>query len=250
MPYVAGQYYQICDVCGFKFLSNETRLRWDNLLVCPADWETDHPQKYVRVLEDSQGVPIPRPPPEDAFVEVSYITYPFPAPAPPPAPSGPTAVGRMTFDAAAEGGMTITNGFEYTGEEGGLIGVTRDIQDPNGISGATIAGNSLGTKLWVADGELIIDFAPTFSKFSMFYAAHTNITVDFYNNTTLVDSSGILPQTALGTTGDTFRAWGYYGFTFPVESSIFPNKIKINGTPYEFCIDNITCGSLDPINLT
>lgn len=77
MPYVAGQYHQICDVCGFKFLSGETRIRWDGLLVCPADYEVDHPQKRLRVLEDGQGVPIPRASPKDVFVEVSYITYPF-----------------------------------------------------------------------------------------------------------------------------------------------------------------------------
>lgn len=74
MPYVAGQYHQICDVCGFKFLSLETRIRWDGLLVCPADYETDHPQKYIRVSSDGQGVPIPRPPSSEQFVLQVYCT--------------------------------------------------------------------------------------------------------------------------------------------------------------------------------
>lgn len=74
MPYVAGQYNQICDVCGFSFLSGETRLRWDGLLVCKADFETDHPQKFVRVQPDGQPVPDIRPEPEDRFVLPIYCT--------------------------------------------------------------------------------------------------------------------------------------------------------------------------------
>jgi hypothetical protein len=73
MPFVAGQYHQICDVCGFKFLSNETKIRWDSLLVCPADYEIDHPQKFIRVQSDGQGVAFPRPSPEEVFPYVCYI---------------------------------------------------------------------------------------------------------------------------------------------------------------------------------
>jgi hypothetical protein len=74
MPFVAGQYHQICDVCGFKFLSNETKIRWDGLLVCPADYEIDHPQKFIRVQPDGQSVPNVRPEPEDRFL---FVCTPF-----------------------------------------------------------------------------------------------------------------------------------------------------------------------------
>jgi hypothetical protein len=58
--YVPGQWNVHCDVCGFKFKSGQIRKRWDGLMVCSADWETDHPQKYIKVNETSQIVPYVR----------------------------------------------------------------------------------------------------------------------------------------------------------------------------------------------
>lgn len=48
----SGAWNALCDVCGFKFKSTEMCKRWDGLMVCQADWEADHPQKYLRVRED------------------------------------------------------------------------------------------------------------------------------------------------------------------------------------------------------
>jgi hypothetical protein len=67
MTFSAGHYYQICDVCGFKLLSNKIKKRWDGLMVCAQDYEQDHPQKFVRVLSDGKAVPEPRPEPADTF---------------------------------------------------------------------------------------------------------------------------------------------------------------------------------------
>lgn len=66
--YKAGQYKQVCDVCGFEFFSGETRKRWDGLIVCKDDYETDHPQKFVHVMTDGFAVKDPRPEPDDVFV--------------------------------------------------------------------------------------------------------------------------------------------------------------------------------------
>lgn len=41
--------------------------RWDGLLVCKKDFELDHPQKFLRVRETGQAVPIIRDEPEDVF---------------------------------------------------------------------------------------------------------------------------------------------------------------------------------------
>ena len=71
--YKPGQYLQICDVCGFKFLSGDTRKRWDGLIVCSKDYETDHPQKYLRVSADKISVDDPRPPSDDTFRYVCYF---------------------------------------------------------------------------------------------------------------------------------------------------------------------------------
>ncbi len=68
--YKSGSFNAICDVCGFKFKSNEIQKRWDGLMVCSKDFEHDHPQKYLRVHERSQGLPWSRPRPEDVFVVV------------------------------------------------------------------------------------------------------------------------------------------------------------------------------------
>lgn len=72
MTYTAGYHRFICDVCGFEFLSDKKRRRWDGLIVCPADYENDHPQKHLRVQPDGQAVKDPRPEPADVFVVGSY----------------------------------------------------------------------------------------------------------------------------------------------------------------------------------
>ena len=66
--YKKGQHYFICDVCGFKHHSEKKKKRWDGLIVCPEDYEVDHPQKYIRVEPDGLPVADPRPRPEDSFI--------------------------------------------------------------------------------------------------------------------------------------------------------------------------------------
>ena len=68
--YKPGQWNALCDVCGFKFKSTDLKKRWDGLMVCHNDFEYDHPQKFLRVRERSQGLPWSRPRPEDTFVFV------------------------------------------------------------------------------------------------------------------------------------------------------------------------------------
>jgi hypothetical protein len=41
---------------------------WDGLFVCRADWETRHPQDFVRGRKDIQNVPNPRPEPGEDFI--------------------------------------------------------------------------------------------------------------------------------------------------------------------------------------
>ncbi len=57
MTWAKGQWKVICDVCGWEFLSSEVRKRWDGLLVDRRCFETDHPQKYLRVQSDPRPVP-------------------------------------------------------------------------------------------------------------------------------------------------------------------------------------------------
>jgi hypothetical protein len=41
---------------------------WDGLFVCLADWETRHPQDFVKGRKDIQNVPNPRPEPSMIYV--------------------------------------------------------------------------------------------------------------------------------------------------------------------------------------
>lgn len=68
MSYIPGDFWRICDECGFKYRASQTFKRWDGLIVCRADWETRHPQDFVRGRKDIQNVPNPRPEPAEVFV--------------------------------------------------------------------------------------------------------------------------------------------------------------------------------------
>lgn len=66
--YRIGEFRRICDVCGFDFPASKTFKRWDGLMVCASDFETRHPQDFVRGRMDRQRVPEPRPEATDVFV--------------------------------------------------------------------------------------------------------------------------------------------------------------------------------------
>lgn len=71
MTYIRGDFWRICDVCGFKCRASETSKRWDGLMVCREDFETRHPQDFVRGRLDRQNVPDARPEPADVFIDPS-----------------------------------------------------------------------------------------------------------------------------------------------------------------------------------
>ena len=55
-----GDYNVICDTSGQKFKASECRLQWDGLLVGGKNFDTRHPQDFVRSTTDDQTVPIAR----------------------------------------------------------------------------------------------------------------------------------------------------------------------------------------------
>lgn len=59
--YISGDFWRICDRCGFKKRASQTFRTWDGLYVCAEDFETRHPQDFVRGRKDNQSVPSPRP---------------------------------------------------------------------------------------------------------------------------------------------------------------------------------------------
>jgi hypothetical protein len=64
----------ICDVCGFKLKASQLRKRWDGLMVCEKDWESRHPQDYVRGRRDNQTPSIVRSEPDDKFLTANEVT--------------------------------------------------------------------------------------------------------------------------------------------------------------------------------
>lgn len=69
-----------CDVCGFNFLNDELKKRWDGMMVCDKDWEPRHPMDFLKTKPDKQMVPWTRPEPTETWVEVTYTYTPDPPP--------------------------------------------------------------------------------------------------------------------------------------------------------------------------
>lgn len=69
--FIPGDHWVVCDRCGMDIRSSDARETWDNLVVCPDDWEPRHPQDFVRgVPENTAARGLVRPPPADIFVDV------------------------------------------------------------------------------------------------------------------------------------------------------------------------------------
>src|SRR5512139_1016377 len=66
--YDKGDWDAICDVCGGKYKASTLRQRWDGFMVCPKDWESRHPQDFVRGVADIQVPPWTRPESQDQVV--------------------------------------------------------------------------------------------------------------------------------------------------------------------------------------
>lgn len=68
-----GTWNAVCDVCGFRYKANEMKKRWDNLMVCPTDYELRNPQDLIRVRGDNPSVPWARPENDDTHIPVCYL---------------------------------------------------------------------------------------------------------------------------------------------------------------------------------
>lgn len=65
----AGDHWVVCDLCGMDIRSSQAKKTWDNLVVCPKDYETRHTQDFVKARHETiaaQG--LVRPEPTEQFV--------------------------------------------------------------------------------------------------------------------------------------------------------------------------------------
>lgn len=72
--YKPGDYYILCDRCGFKIRQSESKKTWDNLVVCKKDWEPRHPQDLIKPVREQQIVPFARSEPADRFLSDNEIS--------------------------------------------------------------------------------------------------------------------------------------------------------------------------------
>lgn len=73
--YRPGDFWRICDRCGFKKRASETKKEWTGLIVCSDEcWEPRHPQDFVRGRRDRQTVTNPRPEAADNFLTDNEVT--------------------------------------------------------------------------------------------------------------------------------------------------------------------------------
>lgn len=55
--YAKGDHNVICQRCGFEYKRSQTRIEWDNLIVCIYGcYEERQPQDYVRGIPDIRNV--------------------------------------------------------------------------------------------------------------------------------------------------------------------------------------------------
>ena len=65
----AGNHWVYCDRCSSAIRAKDAKKTWDNLIVCPDDWEPRHPQDFVRGRRDDIRAKEPvRSEPADLFV--------------------------------------------------------------------------------------------------------------------------------------------------------------------------------------
>jgi len=127
--YIPGDYYVICDRCGFKKRVSQTRKEWNGLLVCTDCWEPRHPQDFVKAKRDIQRVPIARP---DKTTTLRTTAL-----------SGTAAANAGSFDVADATNIS----------DGTALGITLDNGDiqwtfaSDDPSGSTVSVND---KLWSA----------------------------------------------------------------------------------------------------
>ena len=69
---VLGDWNAICDICGLKFKASQLYKNWKQQMVCEKDFETRHPQDFIRGVPDQQELPFTRPETTDTYVSVTY----------------------------------------------------------------------------------------------------------------------------------------------------------------------------------
>lgn len=72
--YQPGNYWMVCDRCGFDYRRSEMKKEWTGLWVCKADWDPRHPLDFVKGIKEDQSVPVARPEKEIVTISIGSVT--------------------------------------------------------------------------------------------------------------------------------------------------------------------------------
>ena len=64
-----GDWWVICDICGFKVRRRDARKNWRGLIVCKDDFEIRNQQELIRPIHERFAVPDPRPRTTAVFID-------------------------------------------------------------------------------------------------------------------------------------------------------------------------------------
>lgn len=155
--YERGGHWVVCDVCGCDIRNYDAKLRWDNLVCCPDDWEPRHEQDFVRGrADDTAAKGLVRPEVEGVSILVTYAENTDHIPPP-------------TF-----GNHDPLPDVEFLAATGGNIqGYNRDGSDYPGYI----------PSLWVANiGEVVFAFRNTVTKQFLVGLKHTAPTATMFSS--------------------------------------------------------------------
>lgn len=130
-----GDYWMVCDICGFDYRRSQMKQRWDGLWVCGADWEPRHPQDFVKGVPDRQNPPVVRP-----AVDTETTTTTLSA----GASKGATSIIVTSATGIYENesiGVTLDDGTVQWTLVGGVTGTTITLDE--GLDGAAASGNTV-----------------------------------------------------------------------------------------------------------
>lgn len=74
LPYRPGDAKGVCDSCGKTFYLSQLRKNHRGFMVCPADYETRHPQELRKERTDNNTVRNARPGQPMRFLEPGEVT--------------------------------------------------------------------------------------------------------------------------------------------------------------------------------
>lgn len=69
-----GDYWMICDRCGFKYRQSQMKKEWTGSIVCTDCWEPRHPQEFVRGRKDTIAPPADWVRPEVSDADLTFVS--------------------------------------------------------------------------------------------------------------------------------------------------------------------------------